>query len=83
MKSNRLPFLALLLFLLFHGNIALACPVCYGETEGTGPGAVNAAVIVLLGFTGTVLALFSALFLRIRKRIRMMSDNSRDFTNLN
>jgi hypothetical protein len=60
-----------------------ACPVCYGETEGGNGSAINAAVLVLLGLTGTVLGFFGALFLRIKNRIQTIQRSPTEFTSKN
>ncbi|MBI3586082.1 MAG: hypothetical protein HY088_03000 [Ignavibacteriales bacterium] len=74
----------LLLFLvLIFSAIASACPVCYGETESKMADGVNAAIMVLLGITGGVLTLFTSLFLRFRKRIKMTLSGSVDYPSSN
>lgn len=63
--------------------IASACPVCYGETESKMTDGINAAIMVLLGITGGVLTLFTSLFLRFRKRIKMTLNNTVDYPSSN
>ena len=76
--------IALLIFCsVLWSAVVAACPVCYGEQEGGTTAGINAAVLLLLGFTGTVLAFFGALFIRIRRRIRATLDNAVDFPNMN
>ena len=62
---------------------ASACPVCFGETESGSEVGVNAAVWVMLGITGTVLSLFSALFMRFRRRMKMTLNGTVDFPTKN
>lgn len=74
----------LLLFLLVViSAIAPACPVCYGDTESKMADGVNAAILVLLGITGGVLTLFTSLFLRFRKRIKMTLSDTVDYPSSN
>ncbi len=69
--------------LLLATDRVLSCPVCFGQTESNSNEAVNAAVWMLLGVTGSVLGLLSALFLRIRRRIRMTLHGSVDYPSSN
>jgi heme/copper-type cytochrome/quinol oxidase subunit 2 len=59
-----------LLFVLWGISLrhAGACPVCYGASDSPTRGAMNMAIISLLGVTGGVLAAFAAMFLRMRRR---------------
>ncbi len=57
-------------------NVALSCPVCYGQSDSNTATAVNASVIVLLLFTGAVLSMFGSLFLYLRKRMKLAADNN-------
>ncbi len=49
-----------------------ACPVCYGAPDSSSTEGLTAAVFSLLGVTGGVLAAFAAMFLRIRRRTRLI-----------
>ena len=60
-----------------------ACPVCYGDTNSAMASGVNAAILVLLGVTGSVLGLLSAVFLRIRKRMKLTMNGSVDYPSMN
>ena len=64
-------------------SVTLACPVCYGDTNSAMAEGVNAAILVLLGITGSVLGLLSAVFLRIRKRMKLTMNGSVDYPSMN
>jgi hypothetical protein len=53
---------------LWIANSANACPSCHGDVNSSETQAMKWAIVSLLGFTGTVLAGASALFLYLRKR---------------
>jgi len=71
-------YTVLLLLLLTPLQSVMACPVCFGQTESGSEVGLNAAVWVMVGITGTVLSLISALFLRFRRRMRMTLDGRAD-----
>lgn len=73
---------SVLLVLLFTESL-LACPVCYGASDSPMAEGVNAAIFVLLGITGTVLAAFATFFIYLRKRSRMTLDGNVDVPSLN
>ncbi|HUI08835.1 MAG TPA: hypothetical protein VL221_00840 [Bacteroidota bacterium] len=68
---RRAPLLALLLCAWASG--AAACPVCYGEPGSSATQGMTAAIISLLGVTGGVLAAFGTMFLRLRRRARLLA----------
>jgi len=59
-----------------------ACPVCYGAADAPSNQGMNAAIMSLLGVTGSVLAAFVSMFLRIRKRTRALAQDHRPSTSL-
>lgn len=61
-------FLLSLLFTCF----AQACPVCYGTTESNEIQGMNAAITVMLGITGFVLAGISTFFIYMMIRLRRL-----------
>ncbi len=77
----RLVGIALLLLIWTEG--LFACPVCYGPSDSLMAEGVNAAVLFLLGITGTVLAAFAMFFIYLRKRSRMTLDGKVDFPSVN
>ena len=68
----------LILMLVFSLQGMAACPVCFGETESGSEAGVNAAVWLMVGVTGTVLGLFSVLFFKLRRRMKMYMDGTID-----
>lgn len=49
-------------------STAAACAVCMGDPNSKSAGAINAAIFLLLGFIGVVLALLVAFGLTLMKR---------------
>lgn len=52
--ASRTHLIALLLF-LFFAPVATACTACMGEPDAAQTEGMNAAILTMLGFTGTVL----------------------------
>ena len=46
----------------------IACAVCFGASDSPQFKALQIGILVLLGFTGTMLAAFAAFFLYLRRR---------------
>jgi hypothetical protein len=72
--------------LLAAPRAALACPVCFGQSDSPLAWAVNMGVFVMLGFVGLVLAAFAAFFVYLMRRARLTADaaataSSYDFGN--
>lgn len=65
---TRLLVLAAALALAQLPSTAAACSVCMGDPNSKFAGATNAAIFLLLGFIGTVLALLVAFGLTLMKR---------------
>ncbi len=72
MKRTTFIMLGVALLLIIASEPGTACPVCFGETESNSEEGLVAAIWLLLGVTGTVLGLISALFLQFRRRMRML-----------
>jgi|GEM_PF-1505102 len=73
MKNNPIRVAVLLaVFTLVALSRAGACPVCYGAPDSAATQGMTAAIFSLLGVTGGVLAAFAAMFLRIRRRTRLI-----------
>ena len=71
---------ALLSALLFAcAQTAAACPSCFGDPDSSMTSGMNAAILILLGITGMVLAAVSVFFLYLRKR---WVDVNRPFQNM-
>jgi hypothetical protein len=61
---------ASLITLLLVGapQIALACPVCFGQSDSPLAAATNMAIFFMLGVTGSVLAAFAGFILYLKRR---------------
>ena len=49
---------------------ALACPVCFGQTDSPLASATNMGILVMLGIIGSVLAGFAAFIVHLNRRAR-------------
>ncbi len=54
---------------------ALACPVCFGQSDSPMAQGVNMGVYFLLGVVVAVLAGFAAFFVYLARRARMFADD--------
>jgi hypothetical protein len=54
---------------------ALACPVCFGQSDSPMAQGVNMGVFFLLGVVVVVLAGFAAFFVYLARRARMFADD--------
>jgi hypothetical protein len=53
---------------------AWACPVCFGATDSPVAGALNLAILALLGITGAVLGGFVAFFVYLARRAKLVRE---------
>ena len=60
--------------LLAVPRAALACPVCFGQSDSPMAKGVNMGIFFLLGVVGLVLAAFAAFFVYLARRARMFAD---------
>lgn len=65
---SRLPALALAAVLAQLPATAAACTACMGDPNTKSAGAINAAIFLLLGFIGSVLALLVAFGITLMRR---------------
>ena len=65
---SRIPALALAAVLAHLPATAAACTACMGDPNTKAAGAINAAIFLLLGCIGGVLALLTAFGLTLMKR---------------
>jgi len=56
-------------------RIALACPVCFGQSDSPMAQGVNMGIFVLLGVVGCVLAAFAAFMVYLARRSRTFADD--------
>jgi hypothetical protein len=54
---------------------ALACPVCFGQSDSPMAQGVNMGIFFLLGVVGCVLAAFAVFFLYLARRARAFADD--------
>jgi maltodextrin utilization protein YvdJ len=55
--------------------VALACPVCFGQSDSPMAQGVNMGIFFLLGVVGCVLAAFAVFFVYLARRSRMLADD--------
>ena len=53
---------------------ALACPVCFGQTDSPLANATNMGIIAMLGIIGGVLACFAAFIVHLNRRARLLAN---------
>jgi hypothetical protein len=66
--------------LLAVPRIALACPVCFGQSDSPMAWGTNMGIFFMLGVTGAVLTGFAAFFVYLMRRAKLADDaeESRD-----
>jgi LPXTG-motif cell wall-anchored protein len=79
----RLPVKLLLttLLTLLPFAAAQACPSCFGDPDSPMTDGMNAAVLVLLGITGSMLVSLGVFFLYLRKRWVALNARFRNLMN--
>jgi hypothetical protein len=66
--------LLLAVFVLAVPRAVLACPVCFGQNDSPMANAINAGVIVMLGFVVAVLAGFGSFIFYLSRRARLAEE---------
>jgi hypothetical protein len=59
--------------LLAVPRVALACPVCFGQTDSPLANAMNLGILAMLGVVGAVLAAFASFFIYLMRRARLVA----------
>lgn len=72
-KSLKVLFLVISVLILGITPSGWACTVCFGDPNSSLTQSIGWGIWVLMGFIGTVLILFAALFLNIRRRMKKIS----------
>ena len=54
---------------------ALACPVCFGQSDSPMAWGANMAVFFMLGVTGSVLVAFGGFFLYLMRRAKLAPED--------
>ena len=57
--------------LLLAPRVALACPVCFGQSDSPMASAANLAILMMLVVVGVVLAAFASFFIYLMRRARL------------
>ena len=57
---------------------ALACPVCFGQTDSPLASATNMGIMVMLGVVGAVLSGFAAFIFHLNRRARVAAGTQAD-----
>jgi maltodextrin utilization protein YvdJ len=55
---------------------ALACPVCFGQSDSPMAWAVNMGIVAMLVVTGGVLAGFASFFIYLMRRERLVAETT-------
>jgi hypothetical protein len=53
---------------------ALACPVCFGQSDSPLANATNMGILAMLGVVGGVLAGFAAFIVHLNRRAKLVAD---------
>ena len=62
--------------LLAAPRVALACPVCFGQSDSPLANATNMGILALLGVVVCVLAGFAAFIVHLNRRAHLAEDTS-------
>ena len=62
------------LVLVAAPRIALACPVCFGQSDSPLAKATNMGIWLMLGVVAAVLSCFAAFFIYLNRRARLAHD---------
>jgi hypothetical protein len=57
--------------LLLAPRVAMACPVCFGQSDSPMASAANLAILMMLVVVGVVLAAFASFFIYLMRRARL------------
>ena len=55
-------------------RVALACPVCFGQSDSPMASAANMGIFFMLGLTVSVLAAFACFFIYLMRRAKFAAD---------
>ena len=78
MTASARPFLRVLLTMavLTVPRVALACPVCFGQSDSPLAKGVNMGVLFLLGTITAVLIGFASFMIYLARRAKVFADDS-------
>src|SRR5947209_4712706 len=58
-------------------RVALACPVCFGQSDSPMAWGTKIGIFFMLGLTVSMLAAFAAFFIYLMRRAKLAADNER------
>jgi len=59
--------------LLAAPRVALACPVCFGQSDSPIASATNAGIWMMLGVVAVMLSAFASFFIYLSRRMKRLS----------
>jgi hypothetical protein len=65
------------LFALAASRAALACPVCFGNSDSPMAKATNLGIIAMLVVVAGMLASFAAFFIYLNRRARLIAESNK------
>ena len=68
---HKILIAGLTVLLLFTPRVALACPVCFGQSDSPMASAANLAILVMLVIVGGMIAAFASFFVYLMRRARL------------
>lgn len=74
--KNRMLVMSMVALVSILPDIAVSCPVCFGDKASAEVEGAKWAIVFLLGVTGTVLSGVVTFVLYMRKRGRMILDGT-------
>ncbi len=70
-----------ILCLICFSPAALACATCYGDPDDPQTHGMNMAILFMLGVVATMLSLFTAFFVHLRIRAKLVTNENLDSQN--
>jgi hypothetical protein len=64
------------LLVLGAPRLALACPVCFGNSDAPMASATNTGILFMLGIVGVVLCGFASFFIHLIRRANRVADEA-------
>jgi hypothetical protein len=58
-------------------RVALACPVCFGQSDSPLALGANMGIWVMLGITGAMLSAFASFFIYLMRRAKLAAEDER------
>lgn len=77
-RGRRIGAIVVAIAMVAVPRVALACPVCFGQSDSPMAVATNMAVFFMLGITGAVLAAFGAFIIYLVRRANQFNSEGPD-----